>query len=160
MGSNPTPSAVSVEWELPMNSALDEARAAVLHGDVPVGAVVVHRGAIIAARHNERQLAGDPTAHAELLAMRDASRVLGSWHLDECAVVVTLEPCAMCAGALVNARVPTLVYGARDPKAGAVHSLYTIPTDTRLNHRLDVVADVMAAESAALLRAFFAERRR
>ena len=159
MGSNPTPSAVS-EWELPMSEALDGARAALLHGDIPVGAVVVHGGTIIAARHNERQITGDPTAHAELLAMRDASGVLGSWHLDDCAVVVTLEPCPMCAGALVNARVPTLVYGARDPKAGAVHSLYTIPTDARLNHRVDVVADVMADESAALLRAFFAERRR
>jgi len=143
-----------------MSEALDGARAALLHGDIPVGAVVVHGGTIIAARHNERQITGDPTAHAELLAMRDASGVLGSWHLDDCAVVVTLEPCPMCAGALVNARVPTLVYGARDPKAGAVHSLYTIPTDARLNHRVDVVADVMADESAALLRAFFAERRR
>ena len=160
MGSNPTPSAVSVEWEIPMSQALEEARTAVSHGDVPVGAVVVCRGKIIAARHNERELSGDPTAHAELLAMRDASQVLGSWRLDGCTVVVTLEPCVMCAGALVNARVQTLVYAARDPKAGAVHSLYTIVTDARLNHRLDVVADVMAAESAALLRSFFAERRR
>ena len=143
-----------------MRQALDGARAAAMHGDVPVGAVVVHGGAIVAARHNERQISGDPTAHAELLAMRDASQVLRSWRLDGCVVVVTLEPCAMCAGALVNARVPTLVYGARDPKAGAVHSLYTIATDSRLNHRVHVVADVMAAESATLLRAFFAERRR
>lgn len=143
-----------------MRLALHEARAAPEHGDVPVGAVVMRGDAMLAARHNERELGGDPTAHAEMLAMRDAAAALGTWRLDGCTVVVTLEPCAMCAGALVNARVPTLVYGARDPKAGAVHSLYTITTDPRLNHRLEVVPDVMADESAALLRAFFGDRRR
>jgi len=143
-----------------MTHALEEARDAVGHGDVPVGAVVVRDGIVIAARHNERELTGDPTAHAELLAMRDAAGVAGSWRLDRCTVVVTLEPCPMCAGAMVNARVQRLVYGALDPKAGAVTSLYEITTDGRLNHRLQVVGGVLADESAELLRAFFGERRR
>jgi len=143
-----------------MARALEEAREAIGHGDVPVGAIVVRDGIVIAARHNERELTGDPTAHAELLAMRDAAGVAGSWRLDRCTVVVTLEPCPMCAGAMVNARVQRLVYGALDPKAGAVTSLYEITTDARLNHRLEVVGGVHADESAELLRAFFGERRR
>ncbi|MBA3803884.1 MAG: nucleoside deaminase [Acidimicrobiia bacterium] len=143
-----------------MTRALEEARDAVGHGDVPVGAIVVRDGIVIAARHNERELTGDPTAHAELLAMRDAAGVAGSWRLDRCTVVVTLEPCSMCAGAMVNARVQRLVYGALDPKAGAVTSLYEITTDARLNHRLQVVGGVLADESAELLRTFFGERRR
>ena len=142
-----------------MRRALHEARAAADHDDVPVGAVVVHAGAVIAARHNERELCGDPTAHAELLAMRDAAAALGGWRLDGCTVVVTLEPCAMCSGALVNARVPVLVYGAADPKAGAVESLFRIATDPRLNHRVQVVSGVLADQSSALLRTFFAKRR-
>lgn len=143
-----------------MRLALDEARAALAHGDVPVGAVVVLDGRVIASRHNERELTGDPTAHAEVLALRDAAAAIGSWRLDGCTLVVTLEPCVMCAGALVNARVPRLLYGARDPKAGAVTSLYEICTDARLNHRLVVDEGLEAETSGALLRAFFAARRR
>lgn len=143
-----------------MRVALSEAEAAVAHRDVPVGAVVVRDGEIIARRHNEREAIGDPTAHAELLAMRDAATVVGSWRLDGCAVIVTLEPCVMCAGAMVNARVGRLVYGATDPKAGAAGTLYDIPADRRLNHRFEVVPGVLAAEAGRLLRQFFAERRR
>ena len=142
-----------------MGAALDEARAAIAHGDVPIGAVVVRDGAVIAARHNERELTGDPTAHAEILALRDAATVVGHWRLDDCTLVVTLEPCVMCAGAVVNARVGALVYGATDPKAGAVASLYEICADRRLNHRPPVTAGVRADECGDLLRAFFAARR-
>ena len=144
-----------------MGLALDEARAALDHDDVPIGAVVARAGdgAVVARRHNERELDADPTAHAEILALRDAARAVGSWRLDGHVLVVTLEPCAMCAGALVNARVTTLVYGATDPKAGAVASLYTIADDPRLNHRVEVRGGVRADESAALLSAFFAARR-
>jgi tRNA(adenine34) deaminase len=143
-----------------MGQALEQARAAEMHGDVPVGAVVVRNGAVIAARHNERELTGDPTAHAEVLALRDAAEVLGHWRLDDCTLYVTLEPCAMCAGAIVNARVARVVFGATDPKAGAVRSLYEIADDPRLNHRAVIDAGVSADESAALLKAFFAARRR
>jgi tRNA(adenine34) deaminase len=142
-----------------MQLALAEARAAEAHADVPVGAVVVRRGLVVASRHNERELTGDPTAHAEVLALRDAAAAVGSWRLDECTLYVTLEPCPMCAGAVVNARVSRLVYGASDPKAGAVRTLYRIADDARLNHRTDVTAAVLADESAALLRSFFARRR-
>ena len=142
-----------------MRSALDQARRALDHGDVPVGAVVVHEGRIIASRHNERELRGDPTAHAEVLALRDASEVLNRWRLDDCALVVTLEPCVMCAGALINARVGTLVYGAADLKAGATASLYNVCSDPRLNHNPKVVHGILAGESAQLLEQFFAERR-
>jgi tRNA(adenine34) deaminase len=142
-----------------MGAALDQARAAVTYDDVPIGAVVVRDGVVIAARHNERELTGDPTAHAEVLAIRDAAAVVGHWRLMDCTVYVTLEPCVMCAGAMVNARVGRLVYAASDPKAGAVESLYEICADPRLNHRLPVVAGLRAAESSALLKAFFAERR-
>jgi tRNA(adenine34) deaminase len=160
VGSNPTPSAVrSIDDEQAMGCALSEAGRAVEHGDVPIGAVVIRGGEVIAARHNERELTGDPTAHAEILALRDAAAAVGHWRLDDCTLVVTLEPCVMCAGAVVNGRVGRLVYGATDPKAGAVGSLYDIPTDRRLNHRLPVTAGVRAGESGELLRAFFAERR-
>ena len=143
-----------------MGVALDEARAALEHDDVPIGAVVANAdGDVLARRHNERERTGDPTAHAEILALRDASRVVGGWRLDECVLVVTLEPCAMCAGALVNARLGSLVYGATDPKAGAVASLYSITDDPRLNHRVDVHRGVRADECGALLTTFFAERR-
>jgi tRNA(adenine34) deaminase len=144
-----------------MGRALDEARVAVTHGDVPVGAVVVHlgRGEVIAARHNERELTGDPTAHAEVLALRDAAAALGTWRLSECALVVTLEPCPMCAGATVNARVAAIFYGAADPKAGATGSLYHLTADPRLNHEVPVHHGVRAEESAALLTGFFAARR-
>jgi tRNA(adenine34) deaminase len=142
-----------------MGRALQEAVAAEVHGDVPVGAVVVRHGRIIAARHNERELTGDPTAHAEVLALRDAAVAVGHWRLDDCTLYVTLEPCAMCAGAIVNGRVAAVVYGADDPKAGAVRSLFEIADDPRLNHRATVERGVLADESAALLKAFFASRR-
>jgi tRNA(adenine34) deaminase len=142
-----------------MRLALDQAAAAIAHGDVPIGAVVVRDGRVIAARHNERELTGDPTAHAEVLAIRDAAQVVGHWRLLDCTLYVTLEPCVMCAGALVNSRVGRVVFGATDPKAGAVVSLYEICGDQRLNHRPPVTAGVRADEAGALLRAFFAERR-
>ena len=164
MGSNPTPSAMSVDSGDqsildPMARALAEARAALVHHDVPVGAVVLHRGDVIASRHNERELTRDPSAHAEILAMRDAAHVLGQWRLDQCTLYVTLEPCAMCAGAAVNARLGRLVYGAHDPKAGAVTSHFGLLDGDVLNHRVDVTAGVNAGESADLLRGFFRERR-
>jgi tRNA(adenine34) deaminase len=143
----------------PMAQALAEAVAALRHDDVPVGAVVVHRGEVIASRHNERELTHDPTAHAEILAMRDAARVLGQWRLDECTLYVTLEPCAMCAGAAVNARLGRLVYGAHDPKAGAVSSHFGLLDSDVLNHRVEVAAGVGADEAAELLRSFFRQRR-
>jgi tRNA(adenine34) deaminase len=142
-----------------MRAALDEARAALAHGDVPVGAVVVHGGEIIAARHNEREASGDPTAHAEVLALRDAAARLGRWRLDDCTLVVTLEPCLMCAGALLNARIGRLVYGAADLKAGATASLYNVCADPRLNHNPPVTHGVLADHSATLLEQFFAARR-
>ncbi len=162
MGSNPTPSAmaqVSDELIEAMRSALQQARDALNHDDVPVGAVVLHEGRIIAARHNERENHQDPTAHAEVLALRDAAEVLGRWRLDDCTLVVTLEPCVMCAGALLNARIGQLVYGAADLKGGATASLYNVCADPRLNHNPPVTHGVLAAESAALLEQFFASRR-
>ena len=142
-----------------MSQALDEARRALEHDDVPVGAVVLHDGRVIAARHNERELLADPTAHAEVLALRDAATALGRWRLDDCTLVVTLEPCVMCAGALLNARVGRLVYGAADLKAGATASLYNVCADPRLNHNPPVTHGVLAAESTKLLEDFFAARR-
>jgi tRNA(adenine34) deaminase len=142
-----------------MQLALDQAVEATTHGDVPIGAVVTRDGEVIAARHNERELTGDPTAHAEVLAIRDAARVIGHWRLLDCTLYVTLEPCVMCAGELVNARIGRLVFAATDPKAGAVASLYQVCADPRLNHRPPVSAGVRADEAGALLRAFFADRR-
>jgi len=143
-----------------MGLALEEARAALTHGDIPVGAVVLYTtGAVIARRHNERELTGDPTAHAELLAIRDASVASGGWRLTDATVVVTLEPCPMCAGALVAARAGRVVFGAPDPKAGATGSLYNLCADPRLNHELAVTHGVRAEESARLLAEFFAGRR-
>jgi tRNA(adenine34) deaminase len=130
------------------------------HGDVPVGAVVVREGDVLAAARNRREVDQDPTAHAEILALRAAAQRLGSWRLEGCTVYVTLEPCAMCAGALVLARVPRLVYGAADPKAGAAGSLYDITRDPRLNHRVDVVGGVLEEACADLLVRFFRARRR
>jgi tRNA(adenine34) deaminase len=142
-----------------MNLALDEAAAAAVHGDVPVGAVVVIGGAVVARRHNEREQRGDPTAHAELLALRDAASGRHGWRLEDATLYVTLEPCAMCAGAMVNARLGRLVYGAADLKAGACGSLYNLGADPRLNHEFAIVAGVGADEGAALLTDFFAGRR-
>ena len=138
-----------------MMLALAEARAALQHGDVPIGAVAVVDGEVVSRRHNERELTGDPTAHAELLALRDAAASLGRWRLDDVTLVVTLEPCAMCAGALVNGRVARVVFGAPDLKAGAVGSLYNLCVDPRLNHEVEVRGGVMAEQSAALLQQFF-----
>jgi tRNA(adenine34) deaminase len=148
------------DWSSAMEAAIEQARSALVHGDVPVGALVVRDGAIIAARHNERELTDDPSAHAEMLAIRDAAAVVGRWRLDDCTLVVTLEPCPMCAGAMVNARIGRLVYGATDPKAGAAGSLMNLVADPRLNHRLPVVSGVEAARCGALLVEFFAARRR
>ena len=128
-----------------MQLALDEARAALEHDDVPVGAIVVRDGAIVAARHNERELTGDPTAHAEVLALRDAAAAVGHWRLDDCTLVVTLEPCAMCAGAIVNARVGHLVFGASDPKAGAAGSCFDLVDHPKLNHRTPRTTGVLSS---------------
>jgi tRNA(adenine34) deaminase len=148
-----------VDLDAAMTMALDEAAEALRHDDVPVGALVLRDGEVIARRHNERERSGDPTAHAELLALRDAAAVVGSWRLDGLTLVVTLEPCPMCAGALVGARLDRVVFGAADPKAGACGSLYNLCVDPRLNHEVEVVAGVRAGESADLLTAFFAEKR-
>jgi tRNA(adenine34) deaminase len=146
-------------FEEAMRVALDEARTAALHGDVPVGAVVIHEGNIIAQRHNERELTGDPTAHAEVLALRDASQKIGGWRLDECTLVVTLEPCVMCAGAAQSSRIGRLVYGAANFEAGATASLYNVMSDPRLGHNPPVEHGLLAEESAALLKEFFQQRR-
>jgi tRNA(adenine34) deaminase len=142
-----------------MRLALREAERALEHDDVPVGCVVAREGEVIAAAPNERELRGDPTAHAEVLALREASRVVGSWRLGGSVLYVTLEPCAMCAGALVLARVPRVVYGTRDPKAGAAGSVLDVLGDVRLNHRPEVAGGLLGEESAALLRDFFSSRR-
>ncbi len=146
--------------ETSMREALAEARRALEHDDVPVGAVVVDpAGHVIGRGHNRREVDGDPVAHAEVVAIREAAEALGTWRLDGCTLVVTLEPCTMCAGALVQARIATLVFGADDEKAGAVVSLFDAVRDPRLPHTPAVVRGVLAEESAALLRAFFADRR-
>jgi len=142
-----------------MRIALREAERALEHDDVPVGAVVVHAGEVIGAAHNERELRQDPTAHAELVALREAARALSSWRLLDTVLYVTLEPCAMCAGAIVLARIPRLVYGAADPKAGAAGSVLDLLRDPRLNHRVEVAGGLLEPESATLLRSFFASRR-
>ena len=144
-----------------MLEALDLARAAAAGGEVPIGCVVVHdpTGRVIARGANRRVTDHDPTAHAEIVALRQAGQALGHWRLLDCTLYVTLEPCPMCAGALVNARVPRLVYGCDDPKAGAVRTLYQMCEDGRLNHRVDVTGGVLAAEGAELLREFFRAQR-
>jgi tRNA(adenine34) deaminase len=159
VGSNPTSSAMNSEYEAAMRVALEQAELAAVAGDVPVGAVVLHKGKIIAARHNEREVTNDPTAHAEVLALRDAAAKLGTWHLDECTLVVTLEPCIMCAGALINARIHTLVYGAADLKGGATSSLYNVCADPRLNHFVNVRSGVNAQEAEEQLKKFFQTKR-
>lgn len=143
-----------------MRMALDAARDAEAIGEVPIGAVVVCEGAVVARAHNRRETDRDPTAHAEMLALRDAAEKLGRWRLSDCTVYVTLEPCPMCAGALQQARVARLVYGASDEKAGAVATLYSLCTDERLNHRLEVTSGVLAEESERMLKEFFAGLRR
>ncbi|HTJ67271.1 MAG TPA: nucleoside deaminase [Actinospica sp.] len=143
-----------------MRAALDEAALAPAGGDVPIGAVVVDaHGEVLGRGHNVREAEGDPVGHAEVIALRAAARVLGGWRLTGCSLVVTLEPCAMCAGASVLSRVDRIVYAAADPKAGAVGSLWDLPRDPRLNHRPEVVPGILAAEATALLENFFASRR-
>jgi tRNA(adenine34) deaminase len=144
-----------------MELALAEAAAAAAEGEVPVGAVIVsfERG-VLGQAHNQREQLKDPTAHAEMIALTQAAQALHSWRLERCALYVTLEPCPMCAGAVVQARLPLVVYGCPDPKAGACDTLYQIPTDPRLNHRAQVVRGVLADRCAAVLSAFFAARRR
>ena len=143
-----------------MQTALEEARIAASEGEVPIGAVVVCDGVVVARAHNRRENDADPSAHAEFRAMLEASRALGRWRLTGCTVYVTLEPCLMCAGLMHQARVRRCVYGASDPKAGALGTLYEVNADTRLNHTFDVTAGVLADESAELLRSFFAARRK
>jgi tRNA(adenine34) deaminase len=151
---------VTPPYESWVRAALDEALLAPAHGDVPVGALVVDEtGEVLAQARNERELRGDPTAHAEVLALQQAAARRGSWRLEDCTLVVTLEPCTMCAGALVLARVRRLVYGAVDPKAGAVGSLWDAVRDRRLNHRPEVVSGVLAEECGAVLRDFFTSAR-
>jgi tRNA(adenine34) deaminase len=143
-----------------ITAALEQARTALAHGEVPIGAVVLDpSGVVIAVAHNERETEHDPTAHAEVVALRRAGAALGSWNLDGCVLAVTLEPCTMCAGAIVLARISRLVFGAWDPKAGAIGSLWDVVRDRRLNHRPDVSAGVMAEECGALLAGFFAAKR-
>jgi tRNA(adenine34) deaminase len=142
-----------------MRLALREAERALEHDDVPIGAVMVHGGEVIAAAPNERELRGDPTAHAEMLVLREASEKLGGWRLLDTVVYVTLEPCAMCAGAIVLARVPRVVFGAPDPKAGAAGSVLDVLGEPRLNHRSAVAGGLLAEQAAALLHEFFAPRR-
>ncbi|HUF33120.1 MAG TPA: nucleoside deaminase [Acidimicrobiales bacterium] len=155
-----TTSSASSGHRAAMAVAMAEAASATDHDDVPVGAVLLGPdGSVLARRHNERELAGDPTAHAEVLAIRDAAAALGSWRLSGCTLVVTLEPCPMCAGALVAGRVGTVVFGAADLKAGACGSLYNLCADPRLNHEVAVVAGVEAEACAEQLRSFFAGRR-
>jgi tRNA(adenine34) deaminase len=145
--------------ERAMELAIAEAQLALAHGDVPIGAVAVIGGRVVASRHNERELSHDPTAHAEILLLRDIAEALGDWRMGTATVVVTLEPCPMCAGAMVNARLGRLVFGAYDPKAGAVGSLYNLCSDPRLNHELPVVGGVLAERCGALLTSFFEGRR-
>ena len=142
-----------------MRLALREAEQAPGHEDVPIGAVVARDGEVLAAAHNERELRQDPTAHAEILALREAARAVGSWRVLDAAIYVTLEPCAMCAGAIVLARVARLVFGATDPKAGACGSVLDVTGEARLNHRPQVAGDLLAPESGELLSSFFASRR-
>lgn len=142
-----------------MRLALDEARQAFDEGEVPVGAIIVHQDRVIAAAHNQREMLKDPTAHAEMVAITQAAESLGSWRLLDCTLYVTLEPCPMCAGAIVQARLPTVVYGTTDPKAGACHTLYQITGDSRLNHQSSVLGGVLAVECKQILQEFFAVQR-
>ncbi len=143
-----------------MKLALQQAQAAAEAGEVPVGAVIIHQDRVIAAAHNQREQLRDPTAHAEMIAITQAAEALGDWRLEECALYVTLEPCPMCAGAIVQARLPLVVYGATDPKAGAVSSLYRLLDDDRLNHRCQSVSGVLQQPCAEILTRFFQEQRR
>ena len=147
------------EHERGMEVALEEARKAEAHGDVPIGAAILRDGEVLSRAGNERELRRDPTAHAEILAIRAAAEALGGWRLPDTVLYVTLEPCAMCAGAIVLARIPTVLYGAPDPKAGAAGSVLDVLAEPALNHRPEVIEGLRADECAALLRGFFADRR-
>ena len=151
----------SSDYEAYMREALEQARQAAALEEVPIGCIIVHEptGQIIGRGANRREMDSDPTAHAEIIAMRVAARHVGFWRLVDCTLVVTLEPCPMCAGAIVNARIGKVVYGCRDPKAGSVRTLYQICDDPRLNHRAQVVEGVLAEECAGVLKAFFAAKR-
>ncbi|MEQ8209064.1 MAG: tRNA adenosine(34) deaminase TadA [Lacipirellulaceae bacterium] len=143
-----------------MQQAYGMAEEALNHEEVPVGAVIVSAGKVIAAAHNQRETLRDPTAHAEMIAITQASESLGSWRLTDCTLYVTLEPCPMCAGAIVQARIPKLVFGALDPKAGAVESLYEVLSDSRLNHQTEIISGVMAEPCGEILSSFFRQRRK
>ncbi len=143
-----------------MQLAIEQARQAEAAGDVPVGAVIVRDGQLVAAAHNQREQLGDPTAHAEMIAITQAAEAVGSWRLTGCTLYVTLEPCPMCAGAILQARLPQLIYGAADPKAGAVETLYRLLADPRMNHQTEVLAGLLGSECGKLLSDFFAEQRR
>ena len=143
-----------------MRMAIDQAREAAAEDEVPVGAIIVAAGRIVATAHNQREQLSDPTAHAEMIALTQAAAALGSWRLEGCALYVTLEPCPMCAGAILQARVPVVVWGAADPKAGAVESLYKLFDDSRLNHRVDHTGHVMADECGRILSDFFRQKRK
>jgi tRNA(adenine34) deaminase len=142
-----------------MSAALDQARRAMSADEVPVGAVIVHDGRIIAAAHNQRETLHDPTAHAEMIAITQAASALGDWRLEGCTLYVTLEPCAMCAGAILQARIPLVVFGATDPKAGAVQTLYQLLGDQRLNHQADVIGGILAEPCGEILTQFFQQQR-
>jgi tRNA(adenine34) deaminase len=162
VNSRPQPdaaAAAAAQHEEAMGVALEQARRAERHGDVPIGAAILREGELLAAAGNERELRRDPTAHAEILAIRAAAEALGGWRLPGTTLYVTLEPCAMCAGAIVLARIPTVVFGTADPKAGAAGSVLDVLAEPALNHRPTVLRGVREAECAALLRNFFAERR-
>ncbi len=158
MGSNPTPSAMNELVEL-MHAALGVARESGVRGEVPVGALVTHGGEVIARAGNRRESPPDPTGHAELIALRTAASIMGTWNLQECQLIVTLEPCLMCAGAIVNARIEKVIFGAFDLLAGAAGSRYNVLDDPRLNHQVEVVGGVLEHECASILTEFFSERR-
>lgn len=164
-GSRVTDSDILGQFELPqlhqmyMQMALQQADLAARSDEVPVGAVIVREGSIIAAAHNQREMLRDPTAHAEMIAITQAAEAVGGWRLEDCILYVTLEPCPMCAGAILQARIPVVVFGALDPKAGAVSSLYEMLNDTRLNHRCEVVSGVLQDRCGQILTEFFRQRR-
>ena len=158
MGSNPTPSAMT-DVETMMGIAVEEARLSAVSGEVPVGAAIFRDGTLIAKSGNLRENTSDPVGHAEVLVIRDAANYLGTWKLTDCTLVVTLEPCLMCAGAILNARIPRLVFGAFDTQAGACASLYNVLDDPRLNHRVEVLGGVLSSQCSQLLADFFADRR-
>ncbi|PQO40288.1 tRNA-specific adenosine deaminase [Blastopirellula marina] len=164
-GSRVTDSEILGQFELPqlhqmyMQMALQQAEMAARSDEVPVGAVIVREGSIIAAAHNQREMLRDPTAHAEMIAITQAAEAVGGWRLEDCILYVTLEPCPMCAGAILQARIPVVVFGALDPKAGAVSSLFEMLNDTRLNHRCEVVPGVLQDRCGQILTEFFRQRR-